>query len=292
LVRMNCEKSLRLPLQNARICPMKKVTHIFSFLHKRIVEIPFRESDKSWSVNDIVFVEFETFGKNVAKVKAIGVMPSTKRLEDAKILKEEITAKDVEMLQKRKDEAKENFQTLKEKIEKYRLKMAPVCGAVSFDGSFFVGSFVAEERPDFREMVREFSKAIGRKVFFDKIGRRERGRTLGTLGKCGEALCCRRFLHFPAAVAMNAARVQNLRLQKMENLSGVCGKLKCCLNFEKELYQESAKGLPKMHRKVFHQGQEGKVIGLDILNKNVTVFFPESCEHKILHADEISTKKK
>ena len=252
---------------------MKKITKIFIPLNKKYFEIPFNKEYKKFISNDLVFINLPDMGKNIAKIKEVEKSKNNeKNFKELSIL-HKASEDDLTTWEKRKEEAKNDFKAFKEKIIKNKLNMIPIFGNISFNGDFFYAGFSANERIDFRSLVKDVSVKIKKKVFFEQIGARDRTKIIGDLGKCGQRICCKRFLDFLPSVTMHSARLQNLRSKQLENLTGICGKLKCCLNFESELYSKNIKKLPKIGEKVFVKGRVGKVLGLDILNQNIKIYF-------------------
>ena len=248
--------------------------------------MPFETAHREFSRGNFVFAEFEKAGRNIAKILRVEIdAPSAQIAIGVKLLGK-VDAKDLEILQKRQTQSAETFQIFRDKVEKFKLPMRPIAGRVSFDGTFFYGSFVAAEKLNLTDLVREFSRETQMKPFFEKIGERDRAKICGTLGKCGQKCCCKNIFSQLPKVSMAAARMQNLRSGSLENITGVCGKLKCCLNFENEVYKEKLKNLPRIRARVSHRGENGKVIQIDALNEKLTIKF-ENGEIATLPATEI-----
>jgi cell fate regulator YaaT (PSP1 superfamily) len=256
-----------------KIGSMKKVTKIFGFLQQKTFVVKFDESHENFVENEIVFADFPKAGRNAVRILKVGTRAQNVDLEIS--LGEILTEKDLEIFQKNKDAAKKDFTTLRNLVEKKELKIWPVFGELSFDGRLFYAGFLSDEKIEFTDLVRDFSHATGRRIFFEKIGNRDRARIFGTLGKCGRKCCCGNFLNPLPTVSMGATRVQNLQNRNMESVAGCCGKLKCCLNFEADFYREKAKKLPKMKKRVQFQNKIGRVVGLDFLAEKVKISFPD-----------------
>lgn len=273
---------------------MKKTTKIFIYLRQKFVEIPFTKEHSEYKPGDIIFVELPDIGKNAAKIIEIDTKmqsDSDDFVKEIKIIKK-MSEEEIEKIKSNNEEAKKYFQIFCEKVKHYKLKMKPVSATISYEGDLFYGSFVADDRIDFRDLVKDLSSTIGKRVFFEQIGPRDRARNLGDLGKCGQCKCCKRFLNILPSVTMERARVQNLGSQQLENITGICGKLKCCLNFEADLYRKNLKNLPKMRKKVMIENREGTVCGLDILNKKVKIYFEDTGEIAMVDNEKISPSTK
>ena len=135
--------------------------------------------------------------------------------------------------------------------------------------------FTAPERVDFRELVLDLSKNIHKKIYLQQIGPRDRARILGGYGRCGKKQCCSTFLQELPSVTMDTARLQNLLFKSTTKLSGSCGKLLCCLNYELEDYTSLRNNLPEVGTRIKVKSKEGQVVGVDILNQLVRVQFKE-----------------
>jgi cell fate regulator YaaT (PSP1 superfamily) len=117
------------------------------------------------------------------------------------------------------------------------------------DGSKATFYYTAEGRVDFRQLIREMAREFKIRIEMKQIGFREEASRLGGIGSCGRELCCSTWMHDFRSVTTSAARYQQLSLNP-QKLAGQCGKLKCCLNFELDLYQEVLKGFPKTNTKI------------------------------------------
>ncbi len=147
----------------------------------------------------------------------------------------------------------------------------------TIDRQKYILYFSAESRVDFRELVRKIAASSNRKVELRQIGARDVARLTGDVGSCGEELCCKNFLVDFVPVNMRMAKNQGLPLDN-NRVSGMCGKLKCCLKYEDELYTDFRKSLPKTGQPVQVNGEEGWVMGLNILTQMVSVRFKDRRE--------------
>lgn len=273
---------------------MKKTTKIFIFLRQKFVEIPYLKEHDEFKVKDIVLIELPETGKNAAKIFEIGTKiqsDSEDFVKEIKIIRK-LKEEEIDKMKTNEEEAKKYFEVFCDKVKKQKLPMKPISAVMSLEGDLFYGSFVAEDRIDFRDLVKDLSISIGKRVFFEQIGPRDRARNVGDLGKCGQCKCCKRFLNILPSVTMERARVQNLGSQQLENLTGICGKLKCCLNYEADLYRENLKELPKNRKKVLVDNREGLVCGLDILNKKVKIHFDDTGDIVMVNSDQVKPIKK
>jgi len=130
--------------------------------------------------------------------------------------------------------------------------------------------FTAEQRVDFRALVKQLASRLRMRIEMRQIGVRDEAKMVGGLGPCGRELCCSTFLKEFDMVTIRMAKEQNLPLNP-EKISGVCGRLMCCLTFEIDAYQELKEGAPRLGKRVQTKYGEGKVIRQNILLKTVTV---------------------
>jgi len=146
---------------------------------------------------------------------------------------------------KREEEA---LAKCKEMITKLGLKMKPLSACYDSEANHFTVFFHAEERVDFRELVWKLRHSLKARVELRQIGPRDEAKLLGGLGKCGYPLCCQNFLGDFASVSIKMAKEQGLALNPMK-ISGVCGRLLCCLSYESKDYAE-AKKIPKSDQEI------------------------------------------
>lgn len=166
----------------------------------------------------------------------------------------------------------------KEAAQKYRLPMKVTGAHFSFDGSRVTFAFIADGRIDFRELVKDLTHHFNRTVRMQQIGIRDEAKVAGDYGPCGLPLCCARFLHELTSVTSEMAEFQQCAHRGSDRLSGICGRLKCCLVYEIEGYKELAGKLPPAGTRVNVDGQRGVIVGHHILKQSVDVEFPPEKE--------------
>jgi cell fate regulator YaaT (PSP1 superfamily) len=147
-------------------------------------------------------------------------------------------------------------------------------------------TFAAEQRVDFRELVRELASKVHARVEMRQVGVRDEAKLVGGIGSCGRELCCTTFLPKFAPVSIKMAKNQNLALNPMK-VSGQCGRLKCCLVYEDANYVEAAKNLPRAGKRVTTPEGVGRVGDVDVLRERVRVYF-EDQPPKVFQAAEVS----
>ncbi len=130
--------------------------------------------------------------------------------------------------------------------------------------------FSAAQRVDFRELVRELNQKYKVRVELRQVGPRDETKLIGDFGKCGNELCCTRFLNEFAPVSIRMAKEQDLSLNPMK-ISGVCGRLMCCLTYEFDQYRAIKEKLPKIGHKVSTSMGDAKVVGINPIKETVSV---------------------
>ncbi len=158
-----------------------------------------------------------------------------------------------------------------EKIRKYQLDMHLIRCKYLFDKSRLIFYFYADNRVDFRDLVKELASIFKTKIELKQVGVRDKAKMVGGLGICGRPLCCSSFMTEFKPVPINVAKMQSVALN-LSKVSGACGRLKCCLNFESQFYKEEIKKYPKIgsHIKT-KEGKEGKVIEVNILSRYIVI---------------------
>jgi cell fate regulator YaaT (PSP1 superfamily) len=173
-----------------------------------------------------------------------------------------------------------------DRIEELGLPMKLVGVECFFDGSKYVFYFTAEGRVDFRELVKQLVARFPVRIEMRQIGVRHEAKMTGGLAGCGQELCCSRFLTDFRPVSVKMAKNQNLSLNPTK-ISGVCGRLMCCLGYEHDTYEEFSKGLPKVGRMVKTQAGDGLVIKHNPLEETLLVKIDEETQIEVRREDII-----
>lgn len=169
------------------------------------------------------------------------------------------------LLEKRKTA----YPQIAEKIRESKLEMKLVGAEYTFDGGKLIIYFTADGRVDFRNLVRDLASAFHTRIELKQIGARDECRMMGGIAPCGRACCCSDHMPEYARVSIKMAKTQNLSLNPAK-ISGLCGRLMCCLAYENEYYSEVNKAMPKVGATVTTVGGEtGTVIGTNPLKKTV-----------------------
>lgn len=180
------------------------------------------------------------------------------------------TTKDIERFDKRSQQEKEIYAFCYETMKERSLPMCLVSVERLIDGSKIMIYFTADGRVDFRELVKDLVQKYHTRIEMKQIGVRYEAKMVGALGACGRQLCCSSFLTNFEPVSIRMAKEQNLSLNPSK-ISGMCGRLMCCLTYEYGYYQKAKKDIPKIGKKVETIHGEGKVIRQNLLRKTLTV---------------------
>jgi cell fate regulator YaaT (PSP1 superfamily) len=223
---------------------------------------------------DYVIIDAER-GQDYAQVISIPEHVSEEELK--KPLKKIIriaTDVDIGQINENKKRTKDAFQICLKKIQERKLDMKLIDAEYSFDGTKLIFYFTSEGRVDFRELVKDLAHIFKVRIELKQIGVRDEARMLGGFGHCGRPLCCANFLKSFDAVTIRMAKEQNLSLNPTK-ISGICGRLMCCLGYEYENYKKYLKGLPKEGEKISTKDGKGKVISVNALKRKVLVELEE-----------------
>ncbi len=168
----------------------------------------------------------------------------------------------------------------KKLAKQYDLPIKLIDAHFSFDGSRITFAFIADGRVDFRELAKDLTRHFNRTVRLQQIGIRDEARIMGDYGRCGRPLCCARFLNDLASITSEMAEAQQCAHRGSDRLSGICGRLMCCLSYEVEGYTDLVKNMPPIGAKVNVDGRRGMIVGHHILKQSVDVEFPGEKENE------------
>ena len=235
-------------------------------------------------------LEVETGDKVIVEtargVEFGSVVTGPKEVEDDKItqpLKSVIrlaTDEDKKKEEKNKEKEKEAFKICLEKIHKHGLEMKLIDAEYTFDNNKVLFYFTADGRIDFRELVKDLASVFRTRIELRQIGVRDETKIRGGIGICGRPLCCHTYLSEFAPVSIKMAKEQNLSLNPTK-ISGVCGRLMCCLKHEQDTYEELNSRLPGIGDYVTAQdGSKGEVTSVNVLRQKVKVIVTLENEEK------------
>jgi cell fate regulator YaaT (PSP1 superfamily) len=182
--------------------------------------------------------------------------------------------KDREIHQKNLEDAKKALQNARKIAERMNLNMYITSCEYTFNKEQLMFKFLADDRVDFRNFVKELASIYHTRIELFQIGVRDKAKDVGGIGPCGLVLCCNKFLNEFETVSINMAKNQNIALNPSK-INGQCGRLLCCLKYEDECYKECKKHMPKVGSKYVTDQGEGKVSSVDIFNNSIRVYVPE-----------------
>ena len=180
------------------------------------------------------------------------------------------TAQDEKTIAENRAREKKAYEVCLQKIADHRLDMQLVSAEVAFDGSKILFYFTADERVDFRELVKNLASVFHTRIELRQIGVRDKAKMVGGLGICGRPFCCASFLDDFQPVSIKMAKTQNLSLNPTK-ISGTCGRLMCCLKYEQEAYEDLIRTSPKQDSFVDTPEGRGTVVEIDLLRQRVKV---------------------
>ena len=180
------------------------------------------------------------------------------------------TDDDEKQYRENKNKEKDAFELCTKKIEKHNLVMKLIDVEYTFDNNKIIFYFTAEGRVDFRELVKDLASVFRTRIELRQIGVRDEAKMIGGLGPCGRPMCCSTHLGDFAPVSIKMAKEQNLSLNPTK-ISGICGRLMCCLNYEQTTYEDIRKRLPKVGSIVESEFGSGEVISNSVVKESVRI---------------------
>ena len=199
------------------------------------------------------------------------------------------TEEDKAIYRENKEKAKETFEICQQKIKEHGLTMFLIDCEYTFDRNKLIFYFTAEGRIDFRELVKDLASIFKKRIELRQIGVRDEAKSIGGLGTCGRKLCCSSWLGDFQPVSIKMAKDQSLSLNPTK-ISGICGRLFCCLKYEHDVYVEAIEKMPVVGSVVKVENQKGKVIEINPLLEQMKIEFNDktikTClreEVKVLH---------
>jgi cell fate regulator YaaT (PSP1 superfamily) len=245
---------------------------------KRIVQVEFKGERTDYFLNsknfpidvgDYVVVQVER-GRDMGRVVRCG--PDLEKITHVRPVTQEVlrraTEEDTAAFEENKHKEDEACKVCEEKIAGRGLKMKLVDVEYQLDKSKITFFFTADERVDFRELVKDLAAIYKTRIELRQIGVRDEAKRLGGIGSCGRKYCCTTFLREFEPVTLKMARDQSLSVSPTK-ISGACGRLMCCLAYERDYYMEIAKRLPKVGTRVQTGHGEATVTGLDVFAQAV-----------------------
>lgn len=238
----------------------------------------FGTNEDYYTFDDQVVVETARgleLGTVIAKLIPMGEVNLTSEI---KPVIRKAKASDIEEYHKNLHLAEQAKGTCEKCIEESGLDMRLIDAQYTLDRSKVIFSYVADERVDFRELLKQLASIFRCRIELRQIGPRDKAKFIGGIGTCGQETCCSRFLTDFDVISINMAKNQLLALN-IQKLSGQCGKLMCCLKYEDCIYKEARKELPKMNEQVEYHGKKYRVSSMNILNETAKISNREESIH-------------
>jgi cell fate regulator YaaT (PSP1 superfamily) len=187
----------------------------------------------------------------------------------------ETTEQDRQKLDELRVREREEFSGCRELIEQHKLPMQLVDVEHLFGGERLLFYYLSESRVDFRELVKSLAARFRARIEMRQIGVRDEAKLLADYGDCGKPLCCNTHLREMPPVSMKMAKLQKATLDPTK-ISGRCGRLKCCLRYEYDTYEEHRRELPNVGAVIVTRQGQGKVIGQEILARKLLVQYEDN----------------
>ncbi len=250
----------------------------------------FRLGDIDLKVDEYCIVQAERgeeYGQVVSESEHV---PEENFEQPLKMVLRKITINDRYQINKNIRDSEEARRVCLEKIRLHSLPMKLVDVEYSFDRTKIVFYFTSEGRVDFRNLVKDLARHFKSRIELRQIGVRDEAKMVGGIGSCGKPLCCTTFLKNFEPINIRMAKDQRLSLNP-NKISGICGRLLCCLRFEHSSYVELSKNLPRMGATVSTEMGEGKVVDQEILQQQVKVLLEDGREVKFAANDVTAPNK-
>ena len=245
--------------------------------------------DPELSVGDRVIVDTAQGTEAGDVVIAPGQVLQTK-LGRLKPIRRRATQQDLDGMVRLREREPDALAEAAAQIKKHRLPMRAVAAEYSFDGSRLTVYFTSDKkRVDFRALVRDLARSQRTRVLLRQVGPRDKAKLLGGIDRCGRELCCSSWMPEFQPISIRMAKTQGLPLNPSE-ISGVCGKLLCCLAFEDEQYRDMRTGMPKPGAKLTSAVGRGRVVDVNLLTRKVTVAW-EDGSRVVVDGDEFADQR-
>ena len=251
-----------------------------------VVDIQFRPGQKIYyfDPNGATYVEGDHVIIDTARGAEFGTctggnhkIPPKDVVAPLRCVLRKATAQDEKTIAENRAKEKKAYEVCLQKIADHGLDMQLVSAEVAFDGSKILFYFTADERVDFRELVKNLASVFHTRIELRQIGVRDKAKMVGGLGICGRPFCCASFLDDFQPVSIKMAKTQNLSLNPTK-ISGTCGRLMCCLKYEQDAYEDLIRTSPKMESFVDTPEGRGTVVEVDVLRQRVKVRMEDAPE--------------
>ena len=269
----------------------------------KVIGVRFRQAGKIYNfspadfqvkVGDHVIVETARGIEYGSVVQGIREVADDKVIMPLKSVIRIATEEDDKKAIENNEKEKKAFKICKEKIAKHGLEMKLIETEYTFDNNKVLFYFTADGRIDFRELVKDLAAIFKTRIELRQIGVRDEAKILNAIGPCGRSLCCSTWLSEFIPVSIKMAKEQSLSLNPTK-ISGICGRLMCCLKNEQEAYEELNSNLPDIGEKVkTFDGFKGEVVSVNVLRQKVKIVVEVDDEREIKEyaIDELKFKPK
>ncbi len=220
-----------------------------------------------------------------------GILQDENKKFDFPMIEHKATVRDKSKANENQMRAKSAMRTAAQYADNLTLDMKFLNAHYSFDCKLVTFQFTSEGRVDFRELLKQLSHSLNTKIELRQIGVRDETAIHGGIGICGQELCCSRYLKDFDSINVKMAKDQDLSLNPI-NISGCCGRLKCCLKFEHDGYLKMAKEMPRLGELCKCECGHAKIIERNLLTQEVTVVDSKTGVIKNYHKSEIKVMKK
>lgn len=244
-----------------------------------LVSVKFKEDGKAYffendiegiSRDDYVLVETEK-GIQLGKIFETNLNRDKLKLNsELKQVVKRATKLDYDKYLKNLSDAEKVLIDTRKKIEKEEIPMRLIDAMYTFDKKQLIFNFVADERIDFRDLVKYLAAKYKTHIELHQIGVRDKAKEIGGIGQCGRILCCKKFKSNMDGILINMAKNQNISLNPSK-INGCCGRLLCCLSYEDEVYSELKERLPKVNDIIKVDNKKAQVVKVDLLKQQVIV---------------------
>lgn len=230
----------------------------------------FNINDNDVDVGDYVIVQADRgleYGQVISEIETVleddveGVLHNIVR---------KATPHDMKQIRENDKKCNKTYKIALKKIREHQLPMKLIEVEYSFDRSKIIFYFTADGRIDFRELVKDMASVFKARIELKQIGVRDEAKFLGGIGPCGRTLCCTKFLKDFEPITVRMAKDQKLPLTSSK-ISGLCGRLMCCLSFEYKAYREMLKKLPKEGEIIKTETGKGKILDIDVISRTASV---------------------
>ncbi len=231
-----------------------------------------RSSEEDISTKDIVVLKTEK-GLDWGEVISSFFLDEDSRVKAVVDIIRKASKEDLDKILEAKKRIPEVMRIIRDKVEYHNLPMNLISAEYTFDEGKLIIYFVADDRVDFRQLVKDLAHTFKTRIEMRQIGVRDGARMLGALGICGREVCCALYLKEFKSMSIKMAKDQNLSLNP-NKISGICGRLMCCLGYEWDVYRQAMKGLPRQGQEVSTEQGRGKVVEVNILQRKAKVEIP------------------